>query len=48
LRATSLDHLRQFKLAAQSYRQFLSVSGGKNPEQEWQAQHRLIAIDRMK
>ncbi len=48
LRATSLDHLKQFKLAAQSYRQFLSVSGGKNPEQEWQAQHRLIAIDRMK
>ena len=48
LRATSLDHLKQFKLAAQSYRQFLSVSGGKNPEQEWQAQHRLVAIDRMK
>jgi hypothetical protein len=32
-------------LAAQSYRQFLAVSGGKNPEQEWQAQHRLLAID---
>jgi Flp pilus assembly protein TadD len=45
LRATSLDHLKQFKLAAQSYRQFLSVSGGKNPEQEWQAQHRLLAIE---
>lgn len=45
LRATALDHLKQFKLAAQSYRQFLSVSGGKNPEQEWQAQHRLLAIE---
>jgi tetratricopeptide (TPR) repeat protein len=45
LRATALDHLKQFKLAAQSYRQFLNVSGGKNPEQEWQAQHRLLAID---
>ena len=45
LRATALDHLKQFKLAAQSYRQFLAVSGGKNPEQEWQAQHRLLAIE---
>lgn len=45
LRATALDHLKQFKLAAQSYRQFLAASGGKNPEQEWQAQHRLLAID---
>lgn len=45
LRATALDHLKQFKLAAQSYRQFLAASGGKNPEQEWQAQHRLVAID---
>ncbi|HSB74852.1 MAG TPA: tetratricopeptide repeat protein, partial [Terriglobales bacterium] len=45
LRATALDHLKQFKLAAQNYRQFLSLSGGKNPEQEWQAQHRLLAID---
>jgi Flp pilus assembly protein TadD len=45
LRASAQDHLKQFKLAAQSYRQFLAVSGGKNPEQEWQAQHRLLAID---
>ena len=45
LRATALDHLKQFKLAAASYRQFLAVSAGKNPEQEWQAKHRLLAID---
>jgi len=45
LRATALDHLKQFKPAAASYRQFLAVSAGKNPEQEWQAKHRLLAID---
>jgi Flp pilus assembly protein TadD len=45
LRASALDHLRQFKPAAQNYRQFLAVSAGKNPEQEWQARHRLLAID---
>jgi Flp pilus assembly protein TadD len=48
LRATALDHLKQFKLAAQSYRQFLAASAGKNPEQEWQAQHRLLAIESKK
>jgi len=45
LRATALDHLKQYKLAAQNYRAFLQASNGKNPEREWQAQHRLIAID---
>jgi len=45
LRATSYDHLRDFKKASQSYRQFLAVAGGKFPDQEWQARHRLIAID---
>ena len=45
LRASALDHLKQFKPAAASYRQFLAVSAGKNPEQEWQAKHRLLAID---
>jgi Tfp pilus assembly protein PilF len=46
LRATSYDHLRDFKKASQSYRQFLAVAGGKFPDQEWQARHRLIAIDK--
>ncbi|HZR33656.1 MAG TPA: tetratricopeptide repeat protein [Terriglobales bacterium] len=45
LRATTLDHLKMFKPAAENYRQFLALSDGKNPEQEWQARHRLIAID---
>lgn len=45
LRATAYDHLRDTKQAAKYYHQFLSVAGGKYPEQEWQAKHRLIAIE---
>jgi tetratricopeptide (TPR) repeat protein len=45
LRATAYDHLKQFKPAAENYRQFLASAAGKFPDQEWQAKHRLIAID---
>lgn len=45
LRATAYDHLRQHKLAAQNYHRFLEVAGGQFPDQEWQARHRLIAIE---
>ena len=45
LRATAYDHLRQNKLAAQNYHRFLEVAGGQFPDQEWQARHRLIAIE---
>ena len=45
LRATSYDNLKAFKLAAENYRRFLDVAGGKYPDEEWQARHRLIAID---
>ena len=45
LRATSYDNLKVFKLAAENYRQFLQLAQGKFPDQEWQARHRLIAID---
>jgi tetratricopeptide (TPR) repeat protein len=45
LRATAYDHLRDAKDAARYYHQFLSVAAGKYPDQEWQAQHRLIAIE---
>lgn len=45
LRATAFDHLRDFKNASECYRQFLAASNGKYPDQEWQAKHRLIAID---
>lgn len=45
LRATAYDHLREYKQASENYRQFLQVAAGKFPDQEWQAKHRLIAID---
>jgi tetratricopeptide (TPR) repeat protein len=45
LRATAYDHLRDRKQAARYYHQFLDVAGGKYPDQEWQARHRLIALE---
>jgi tetratricopeptide (TPR) repeat protein len=45
LRATAYDHLREYKLAAENYHRFLEVANGKFPDQEWQARHRLIAIE---
>ena len=45
LRATAYDHLHDAKQAARYYHQFLDVAGGKYPDQEWQAKHRLIAIE---
>ena len=45
LRATCFDHLRAYKEATEQYKQFLQTAGGKYPDQEWQARHRLIAID---
>jgi len=45
LRASAYDHLRDYKQAALDYHHFLDVAGGKYPDQEWQATHRLIAIE---
>jgi tetratricopeptide (TPR) repeat protein len=45
LRATAYDHLRDRKRAAENYRRFLEVANGQYPDQEWQARHRLIAIE---
>jgi len=45
LRASAYDHLKDFKKAAESYHLFLDTANGKYPEQEWQAKHRLIAIE---
>ena len=45
LRATAYDHLHDYKQAALDYHQFLKVADGKFPDQEWQATHRLIAIE---
>jgi tetratricopeptide (TPR) repeat protein len=45
LRATAYDHLRQYKPAAENYRRFLEKATGQFPDQEFQARHRLIAIE---
>jgi len=45
LRATNLDHLQQVKPAAIMYRKFLDVAKGESPDNEWQAKHRLVALD---
>jgi predicted Zn-dependent protease len=45
LRASAYDHLRDYKQASLDYHHFLDVGKGKYPDQEWQATHRLIAID---
>jgi tetratricopeptide (TPR) repeat protein len=45
LRASAYDHLKDFKRASASYHLFLNTANGKYPDQEWQAKHRLIAIE---
>jgi tetratricopeptide (TPR) repeat protein len=45
LRATAYDHLREYKPAAENYHKFLETATGSFPDQEWQARHRLIAIE---
>ncbi len=48
LEATAHDTLHQTKDAQRTYKAFLAVSGGKFPDQEFQARHRLIALQNMK
>ena len=45
LRGTAYDHLQDAKDAAANYHKFLEVANGRYPDQEWQAKHRLIAIE---
>ena len=45
LRATAYDHLRAYKEAVANYHSFLNSAKGQYPDQEWQARHRLIAIE---
>jgi Flp pilus assembly protein TadD len=45
LRATCYDHLKAFPQASENYRKFLESAEGKFPTQEWQARHRLLAIE---
>jgi len=44
-RATAYDHLGDVKHASADYHHFLDSAQGKYPDQEWQARHRLIAIE---
>lgn len=45
MRATAYDHLHDFKQASVYYHLFLDKAKGQYPDQEWQARHRLIAIE---
>jgi len=45
MRASAFDHLKDVKQAAVNYHLFLNTANGKYPDQEWQAKHRLIAIE---
>lgn len=44
LRATSYDNLRAYPRAIENYKLFLAASQGKSPDQEFQARHRLKAL----
>jgi predicted Zn-dependent protease len=52
LEATAHDKLHQYKKASELYRQFLDLpevkANGKFADQEWEAKHRLIALEKMK
>jgi predicted dinucleotide-utilizing enzyme len=48
LEAISHDALRQNKDAIVSYKEFLAVSNGKFPDQEFEARHRLVALQNEK
>jgi len=45
LAATAHDKLKQVKQASDLYKQFLSVAGGKYPDEEWEARHRLLTLE---
>jgi tetratricopeptide (TPR) repeat protein len=44
--ATAYDNLHQTKQAVDAYRRFLAADQGKFPDQEWQARHRLVALEK--
>jgi tetratricopeptide (TPR) repeat protein len=48
LRASAYDHLQDVKRATANYHLFLETDQGKNPDQEWQATHRLITLESKK
>jgi tetratricopeptide (TPR) repeat protein len=48
LTAISHDKLHHVKLAVEAYKAFLVASKGSNPDEEFEARHRLIALEHMK
>jgi predicted Zn-dependent protease len=44
--ATAYDNLHQTKQAVDAYHRFLAADQGKFPDQEWQAKHRLVALEK--
>jgi tetratricopeptide (TPR) repeat protein len=48
LEATAHDTLHEVKQARESYKAFLAVADGKFPDQEFEARHRLVALEHMK
>jgi tetratricopeptide (TPR) repeat protein len=48
LEATAHDSLRQTKEAERAYHAFLAVADGKFPDQEFQARHRLVALEHLR
>jgi len=46
LRASAYDHLQDVKKASANYHLFLEAANGKYPDQEWQAKHRLITLEK--
>ncbi len=48
LEATAHDTLHQYKEAAKAYRAFLAIAAGQFPDQEFEARHRLVALDHEK
>ncbi len=48
LQAISFDALHQYGEAVKAYRAFLAVANGKYSDQEFQARHRLVALEHTK
>ena len=48
LSAISEDKLHRVKAAQQDYKAFLAASNGANPDEEFEAQHRLVALEHTK
>ena len=48
LEATAHDTLHQNKEAEQAYKAFLAIADGKYADQEFQARHRLVALEHMR